>query len=90
MWYLSFLTISSFDERSLGCGREVVFKIKHIFLRNLVKHMIFQRYFSNVVFFFHFRECDKKIAFPVFKMCTEKLSLYFQLYPGGHNLTIII
>lgn len=72
MWYLSFLTISSFDERSLGCGREVVFKIKHIFLRNLVKHMIFQRYFSNVVFFFFILENVIKRLPSQFSKCAQK------------------
>jgi hypothetical protein len=33
MWYLSFLTISSFEGRPLGCGREVVLKIQNLFLR---------------------------------------------------------
>jgi hypothetical protein len=57
--------------------------------QNLVKQMIFRGVFLLKFLFYclYFRGCDKRQP-PICKMCTEKPSLYFEVYPGGHNLTI--
>lgn len=75
MCYLSFLTISSFEGKSLGWGREVVLKIQNTFLRNLVKQMIFRGIFAILFFFSIFNNMVKRLLSQFAKCVQTKLSL---------------